>query len=556
MDYNNEEEMPLEVHQPCESCGSSDALAIYEKHTFCFSCSDHKFTDKRETCTMEAKDWTPIVGTAKALKARGINEETCKKFGYSIGKYNGETVQIATYRSGNKIVGQKIRTKDKDFRWVGDKNPPLFGQNLWKAGGKKLCIVEGEIDALSLSQVQDNKWPVVSLPSGATSAPKAIKNNLEYINSFDQVVLMFDTDEAGKKAAYDVATLIAPGKCCIAELPLKDANEMLLAGRSHELITAMWNAVPYAPEGIINGKDLLDEMLEEQEVGLSYPWQGMTDALHGIRKDEIVTVIAGTGIGKSQVFKEVAYHLITEHKQKVGLFFLEESNKTTALNLTGMAANKPIHLPEYDISKEQKEKYFNDVFGDGNVYLFNQFGATNFDDIVSRMRYLAVSCGVKHIFIDHLAAFTVTSEAIRDERKELDVIISSLASLCRELEITIFLISHLNSGGGGTPHEEGGRVSLRDIRGTRGIGQWSSQIICLERNQQEEDVELRHLTTLRVLKDRFAGNVGNTITLSYNPQTGRILESELERPSGEVTKNPFKNEEKDAITESTNEFDF
>jgi len=115
--------------------------------------------------------------------------------------------------------------------------------------------------------------------------------------------------------------------------------------------------------------------------------------------------------------------------------------------------------------------------------------STIFNDVVSRMRYLAVSCDVKHIFIDHLAAFTVSEEAIKDERKELDTIISTLASLCRELNITIFLISHLNSGSGGTPHEEGGRVSLRDIRGTRGIGQWSSQIICLERNQQEEDIK-------------------------------------------------------------------
>ena len=497
---------------------------------------------------MVQKDWTPIIGEVKPLKSRGISEETCKKFGYSIGKYSGESVQVATYKADGQIVGQKIRTASKDFRWIGDKNPPLYGQHLWKPG-KKLVITEGEIDCLSMSQIQDNKWPVCSLPNGATSASRSIKNNLEFINSFEQVVLMFDMDEPGQKAAHDCAPLIAPGKCYIAQLPLKDPNEMLLAGRSRELIEAMWNAVPFTPEGLVNGADLLEEMLKKQEVGLTYPWEGVTRALHGIREDEIVTVIAGTGIGKSQVFKEVAFHLLTEHKKKIGCFFMEESNRTTMLNFTGMAANKPIHLPEHTISDEEKREHFNDVFGSGNCYLYNHFGSTIFNEVVSRMRYLAVSCDVKHIFIDHLAAFTVSEEAIKDERKELDTIISTLASLCRELGITIFLISHLNSGGGGTPHEEGGRVQLRDIRGTRGIGQWSSQIICLERNQQEEDINERHKTTLRVLKDRFAGNVGDTITLRYNPDTGRISEdNDMVQQSKE---GPFR-----PIVESTNEFDF
>ena len=547
MDYQ-EDEIPIKVHEPCGDCGSSDALAVYSDHTFCFSCGKHRFTNQQEAKPMEKKDWNPVIGEVRPLKSRGITEETCKKFGYTIGKYNGENVQVASYKVDGQIVGQKIRTKDKDFRWLGEKNPPLFGQHLWKPGGKKLCIVEGEIDALSLSQIQDNKWPVVSLPNGAAAASRSIKNNLEYVNSFEQIVLMFDMDEAGQEAVHKCAPLIAPGHCYIAELPMKDPNEMLMAGKASDLIAAMWNAVPFTPEGLVNGADLLEEMLEKQELGLSYPWPGVTNSLHGIREDEIVTVIAGTGIGKSQVFKEVAYHLLTEHKQKIGCFFMEESNRTTMLNFTGMAANKPIHLPEHDISDDEKKGYFNDVFGSGNCYLYNHFGSTIFNDVVSRMRYLAVSCDVKHIFIDHLAAFTVSEEAIKDERKELDTIISTLASLCRELNITIFLISHLNSGSGGTPHEEGGRVSLRDIRGTRGIGQWSSQIICLERNQQEEDINERHKTTLRVLKDRFAGNVGDTTALRYSPDTGRITEDN--EMVGEK-KNPFQ-----PIEESTNEFDF
>ena len=51
----------------------------------------------------------------------------------------------------------------------------LFGQHKWKPGGKMITVTEGEVDAMSVSQVQGNKWPVVSVPSGAQSAKNILK---------------------------------------------------------------------------------------------------------------------------------------------------------------------------------------------------------------------------------------------------------------------------------------------------------------------------------------------------------------------------------------------
>ena len=88
----------------------------------------------------------------------------------------------------------------------------LFGQHLWKNAGKRIVIVEGEIDALSVFEAMPN-WPVVSLPNGAQSAKKAIKNSLEFLESYERVVLLFDMDEPGQKAVEEVAEMFSPGKC-------------------------------------------------------------------------------------------------------------------------------------------------------------------------------------------------------------------------------------------------------------------------------------------------------------------------------------------------------
>ena len=60
-------------------------------------------------------------GEAQALPKRGLTEETCRKYRYSLGEYHGKPVQIATYcdPSGNPIA-QKLRFKGKDFKFIGD----------------------------------------------------------------------------------------------------------------------------------------------------------------------------------------------------------------------------------------------------------------------------------------------------------------------------------------------------------------------------------------------------------------------------------------------------
>ena len=84
----------------------------------------------------------------------------------------------------------------------------MFGMSQWASGGKFITVTEGELDALAVAEMFDGKWPVVSIKRGAAAAAKDIKENLEWLETFDKVVICFDNDEKGIAAAKESGMLI------------------------------------------------------------------------------------------------------------------------------------------------------------------------------------------------------------------------------------------------------------------------------------------------------------------------------------------------------------
>jgi twinkle protein len=513
-------------HAPCDACGSSDALGVYEDGSaWCFSCGTYKRGDTLDTPTVPAKSTGLIaLGEARSLPRRKLSEETCRKFGYTVSELNGQPVQVANYKnSEGKIVAQKIRFADKSFKFLGNpKEAGLYGEHLWRDGGKMLVITEGELDALSMSQAQGNRFPVVSLPNGAQAAKKAVQKSLDFVESFDKVVLMFDMDEPGRAAAIEVAQLLTPSKAHIATLPLKDASDMLVAGRQAELISAMWDAKLYRPDGIIAGSELLDLVLASEDTpSIPYPFEALNLKTHGMRRGELITITAGSGVGKSQVCREIAYHLIKQG-ESLGYIALEENVKRTALGLMGLAINKPLHLSREGVDDDTIKSAFNDTVGNGRVYLYDHFGSMATDNLLNRVRYLAKSCGVGWVILDHLS-IVVSGVDDGDERKAIDVIMTKLRSLVEETGIGLVLVSHLRRPSGDKGWEEGLQTSLNSLRGSAAIAQLSDICIGVERNQQGDNP---NVSTLRVLKNRFSGETGVGCYLVYEQSTGRMVETD------------------------------
>ena len=515
----------FEYHTSCPSCGSSDALAVYsDGHAHCFVCQHyvHGDTEMPEPQPKQAKEFlTP--NTEKSWLKRGLTWETCQKWGVGLDKYNGATVRVFQYRDAKgNLVGQKTRPKDKKgMRAINLKSDMLYGRHLWGQGGKMLVITEGEIDALSISQVQAHKYPVVSVPNGSSAAKSSLQANLEWISTFESVVLWFDDDEAGRQAVEECAPLFKPGTVKVASLhPYNDANEALLAKEFRGITGAIWQAKDWTPGGIVNAKDLWTELSSDTPIpSLTLPWTGINDALRGIRDTEVVTVIAGTGAGKSTFVRELATHWLG-HGKKVGMLMLEETPAETAMDLIGHQLNTNLRYTDTPSATPGFKEAFDLTLGKGNLMLFDHFGSIGIDNVESRMRFMAKSANCDVLILDHISMMVSGMEG--DERKMLDIITTRLKSLSMEIRKPIVCISHVSRGKDGKGHEEGGRVSMNQIRGTQGIGQLSNVVIGLERDQQAE--RNRNVVSLRILKGRRLGDTGVVQKLKFNKATGRLDE--------------------------------
>lgn len=456
----------------------------------------------------------------EALPKRGISEETCQKFRYMKGKdKDGSPVQIAPYFDGLEMVAQKLRYPNKEFKFIGQpKRASLFGQQLWRDGGKMVVVTEGEIDAMTVSQLQGNKWPVVSVQNGAQSAKKALAQQLEWLIRFDSVILMFDMDEPGRKAVEECAPLFPPGKCKVASLPLKDANEMLLAGRGAEVIDAIWGAKEYRPDGLVSFKDIKERIKKPIELGLPWFLESLTEATYGRRYSELYGLGAGTGVGKTDFLTQQIAYDITVLKQRVGLLFLETPVEELGKRVAGKVAGKTFHIPNGSWTQEELDTQVDALEEGGTMY--DSFGQTDWDVIKDHIRYMALSQGIRIFYVDHLTAMADT----QDERGSLEQLMKELAGLAKELDVIVHYVSHLATPEG-KPHEEGGRVSIRHFKGARAIGFWTHFMFGLERNQQDDNEDLRQVTTLRCLKDRYTGRAtGQTFYLRYDPFTGLLRE--------------------------------
>jgi len=386
-----------------------------------------------------------------------------------------------------------------------------------------IVITEGEIDALSVSQAQGNKWPVVSVPNGAQGARKSLSKALQWLLRFDTVVLMFDEDDVGRSAAQDCAQLFPPGRCKIAKLPLKDASEMLKAGREGEIISAIWGAREFRPDGVVTISDVRDRVLEDPVMGLPWWTPQLTKLTYGRRTGEIYAFGAGTGVGKTDFLTEQIQFDITHLKEPVAVFALEQQPVETIKRIAGKLAGKRFHVPDGSWTGPELIEALDSLEGSGKLYLYDSFGATDWSVIQTIIRFLAHSAGVRLFYVDHLTALAAAED---DERTALERIMSEMGALVKELDVVIHLVSHLATPEG-KPHEEGGRVMIRHFKGSRAIGFWCHFMFGLERNQQAEDLVARSTTTFRVLKDRYTGqSTGQCVFFGYDPGRGRLVELE------------------------------
>ena len=533
----------VKTHLDCPGCGHKKCFGINSDGSgYCFSCQtripNYEEGLVTESTTNIPKKTTIITSSFSALPDRKISEETTRKFNVTTTHSLDGSVSKHHYsyynEDGDKVATKTREVKDKKFSWEGNiTETVLFGQQLFK-DGKYLTITEGECDAMAVYQLSGG-FPVVSIKNGAGNAEKDIRNNLEFVEGFDNVVLCFDNDKAGREASQKVARLLKPGKAKIMSLPkgFKDPNDMLVKNEYKKFVSCFWNAKKYTPTGVINVFEKREAFHKrEKKAIVPFAWNGLNRKIHGLQQKTLLTLTSGSGLGKSSVTRELTHHLIKQTDDNIGIIALEEDWRRTVDGVLSIEANTRLYIDHIRdlISKDEIDSYFDilkDDEGNSRLWIHSHFGTNDIEEIFSKLRFMIIGCNCKWVIVDHLHML-VCSTTEGDERRTIDAIMTRLRSIVEETGAGLILVSHLRRIDGNKGHENGIQVNLSHLRGSQSIAQLSDTVIALERNQQAEDIEEANTTVLRVLKSRYTGDVGYATSLVYDRDTGRLHELQRE----------------------------
>ena len=522
-------------HTSCESCGSSDANAVYsDGSAYCFSCrkntaagtedTEVEFNVVQSQLTLDEIEQLPID------TFRGISKKVLYNAGVKI-EYDDKRNITSHYYPvtvNKKIKAYKKRiVVTKDFRMIGKAEVPELFNQVNSGKRKNLVITEGEVDCLSILEMLTKakaQFDVVSIVNGAQSARRNIASNLDFVNKYEKVFIAFDNDEFGIEAAKDVAHIIKPGKAHIVNSIHKDANEALLNGLIDEYLQDVWSAKVYKPDAFITGEKIWQAFKERSEVkSIAYPdcLKGLNDKLFGMRLGEITLFTSGTGSGKSTVVKETILNLLEKTEDKIGLISLEESIGDTATKLIGMSINKNIRMPG-DVSDEEARKGYEKVFGDERLILLDHQGSVADTSLLDRIEYLA-ALGCNYLILDHITIAVSEGVDGATGNEAVDKVMSSLLKIVKRYNIHLTLISHLRkSPGDAKSFEEGVMPNLDSIKGSGSIKQISFDIIGFARNMMAAEKRDRNIVKFAVLKSRFSGDTGMCGQAIYNVDTGRL----------------------------------
>ncbi len=512
------------------------------------------------------------------LSARGINKETCEKFGVrmTVSEKDGFTpsaIYFGYYDKQGRLSGFKKRdlTLDKNdhghFSVIGKVGVDckLFGQHIAEEVQRKrkaVWVVEGEYDCLALYQsavdsVKGTKFEnlipfVVSLSCGTANAAEATQHNLEFLQSFEKIVLGMDNDEAtskerlkgikrGKEATEDVAAVLNNSNIYSVQYPqeYKDPNDMLLADEGSLLQKLFaFDSKRYIAEKIITSEAIsLEELMQPREEGIHIEaFPKLMEKIHGLRGAELTLLTGPVGCGKSSVTSEIAYCLANAGK-RVGMIFLEETYRETLLRMMArkleISHNRmkdaPLKVTTEDALRDAKE-WCNDKF-----VFFSHFGSIRIEDLMNKIKSLVYQQKCDYILLDHIS-LCISGLANTDERKMLDVVMTELASFCASNtpRASIIAVCHLNRSIAEDMRPAKGKedeafwVNTRkeSLRGSAALEQLSWIILGLDTEILPD--RTRGRTRISCLKNRPWGFLGACDVFKMNDDTGILENAEFD----------------------------
>lgn len=529
----------------------------------CFACGfsipseavleENSEIEEIELVATEFKEsyWAQIkeIGTFEAKGYRSIPKAVYQKYRV-YHEFNTATGEVEKQHypitKNGKVTGIKTRLNPKDFKSVGEtgRECQLFGSNSFKSASKRaIAIASGECDAMAAYAIfEDNAkqrgyeaMPVVSGTIGENCISQ-LRNNYEYLNSFEKIYLIPDNDEVGKKLIPKLVDALPKGKVYIMELTSeKDANDMLIKGKQKEFIHKFFEAKLYTPSGIVSSDTIYDEILKRAETDkLPFPpeFNKLNEALAGgIPYGFIVNILAGSGVGKSSFLNQVTTYYTRVCNERVGIVSLEADAGAYGENLLSYYAKRKVSLIKDKQEKIEflKSEYVrecaNELFkredGTPSFYLLDDRG--DFDKLQEKIEELIISFGVRVILIDVIsdvfAGMTID---------QVDKWMAWEKNLVKRFNCIIIQVAHVRKAASGQKAaSEGSKITEESLIGSGTQYRSAGINLALVRDKTAEDDDLRNTTEVFLLKSRDTGVTGKIMDMYYDIETHTLHDKDV-----------------------------
>lgn len=499
----------------------------------CFHCEALSFRDsiKKETekhYTIPVQTWknytelsNPMV---KYFEDRGIQQFVLKQMEISEEKQYQPQLSaevnnvVFNYFEGDVLVNKKYRSGNKKFTQSKNGKPIFYNINS-AIGAEELFIVEGEIDVLSLLQI--NIKEVVSVPNGANDNDAYWINSEPYLKSVKKFYIAVDNDEKGNVLADKIAQRLGRYRCERVNFEGKDANDDLKAGVLPESI---YNTSKYPVSGTFTALDMFDKMISLYDSGLP-PTLSVKHRCFGnlneVFKPMLGHLVTCTGIpshGKSNFTEWYVLNLVNENDLKVSFFSPEHQPMELHQSTFVQKVIGKNYFFEIDgtprVSKNEITQYVQ--WSSEKIYLTSPDDGNyaNWDWIYEKFKEQMFSFGINIFVID--AYNKVEHLGNRTERENITKCLARLTQFAQANNVMIILVAHPTK-----MKKENGvyeKPTLYDVSGSADFRNQTHDGFCIYRYFGDDPYTL--FTSLKV-KYSFQGEIGGTSEFDYHKASGR-----------------------------------
>jgi twinkle protein len=396
------------------------------------------------------KDSSTALGPMRGTEAmkylsqdRGLSEAVLQKYGIrSHKRYStvNEDFWAARFHDadGNYVMLKStgvLRNNGKKDIWSTKAWHTLWGWDNVQDNDRSILIAEGEIDAMSWDQM-DVGMPCLSVPSGVSNLGW-IDNDYEALSRFENIYISMDNDEAGQRAAKEIAKRLGLQRCRTVQYPsdVNDANDLL---RKHPadapalVKAAESNDPPTLRTAASLGADVADEIhrYESEKAHNPFMWPELPFRL---REGELVTLGGYAGHGKSQLMYQMLLHEMAANGRRGCIASFEIPSSSMLMQMLWMQNGK---CPDPDKIEDEVS-----ILADKLWFVESEEGVDNsWESIKDDFLYANRRYGCDIFVIDALMHLTA-----KDDWNGQARIAKQAAKFALDNRVTVILIAHCDA---------------------------------------------------------------------------------------------------------------